>query len=274
MVLFISSLASALLISAPLISEYMSRNSSNDSPMETGSFLVYHISADLNQYNTSNASAHRYSTPSGDILIKTKGSLFSVFIEIFNGLHTKSFYENYSLSAGNPFLSLFIRNVYPTKDSIIQVDQLSFLMNTTSTYYDPLSSNSNNFSTYKNDIGFTTPITGAPLDVNESTATELGQIPNTISYDRANGYGILTLLDFTGSWNVLSYLFNSTGIYVTNLLNIELIATNIALQPLDTLHYLSENVLFGVIIEISSITYLYVVISIAKKANSKIRKRK
>ncbi len=263
--ILISSIISATILVYPVLHENNMRNSSLNSPTDQGAFFLYSINANTNYYSSTANNSRSFVSPSGQIMIKWENNHFTLEIKIVNTPFSGEYYKNYSPLFGNSLLNLFVRSSPPAKDSIISIGNVSFLMNKIGEYFNPFTTDNASLAKYINIVGETSPVEGTPIDVKGVVSSSPQLIKNQIQYDEAGGYGVLTMVDFTGSWSILSSIFNSSGISSTNDLNIELFASNVAIGPLNIQHYLFEYPIFPILIWIGTIICVNFVVSISKR---------
>lgn len=268
-----------ILVITPLISQENIRSTMRSAPMETGSFFTYTFSVDRNNYSSS--SSRSYFAPSGVIKFTMEtGGIVSVKEIVFNTMKTESYYVNNSYGVNSSFVRYFFNQILmqPGTFTSIPGNLTGEAVKDNFNYHISYSGGNSTIAALAINIGVTSPLEVNLINVNTqgiSSANFLLSVdPNQFDYDHAGGYNVLVRSFITGNVSFLRGIFNNPDLSYSVFFDLFLVATNVALEPLDYAHYLFMYTGYIPIMWIIAIPTLYFTVRNAIKRSDKMLRNK
>lgn len=272
---------SAVIILYPLASLEYERHGNYNSPLKNG--VCYHYSIDEitgNSYKLINGTPYIfYQSGYININIENNNAHINLFIHT-NIFQTKckhiNYYKNFTKKSNSQFMQNFINNFSTRKDSIWKIENQELIVQrrVSIPYTSSYSGKNRTILNNANAMGKTLPVKVLVPNINNNHTMGTGIYKNNYEYDSSDNYNILVSTFLYGNSYFLSKLFdNSTKTKGYNKLvgvaglRIKLISTNVNINPVAYVKYLTSNDQFIPILIIPALIYLYISIKIAKREN-------
>jgi hypothetical protein len=272
---------SVTIILLPLEEFEQSRDSLNSNALSDGSYYTYYVCADRNSYAKLQSNSNNYTFPQGVIKLTVLSNKVKIKEKFYCGEQdTINYSENEIISIDNSFVQFFLNSLPIQIGSFYKLPEglVGTAMRDPQNYQIIYMTSNASLSSLQAKIGITSPTEIQVNNVNESMVPvsdkfHLSIEKNQFDYDHAGNTNILVRAFITGNTSFLYQVFNTKGLQYSIGFSLLLVATNVALHPIDYTHYLSEYAFYIPPIWIISFAVFYALLRSAKK-RKQLRKEK
>lgn len=272
--IFALSLISVISLIAPLEEFQIERDSMASNPLSPNSFYTYVFCTDRN-FIVNGTNGQNYSTfPSGVIKLTVHQAGIQLREKIYessiNVSSIECINENYNMNSS--FIQFFLNNLQINGGSFFELPYgvVGTAEKDGQNYQVIYSTSNETLLSLEEKMGVTCPWEILINNINESMVPQhdrfyLKRNPNQFDYDYSGSTNILVRAFITGNNTFLNDIFQTKGLQYSVDFSIFLVGTNVALHPLDYIHYISQFLPLLPPMWIISFLFLYLMIRNARK---------